>query len=343
MTVHCFTSASFSYLAKARVLGNTLKRFHPDWLFTLCLTDREPPGFSFDLESEPFDSVIWSHDLPVANTMGWLFKHDVVEACTAVKGPALKLLLESGADHVFYLDPDIAVFGSLDPMVDMLGRASILLTPHQLTPESSTQAIVDNEICSLSHGTYNLGFLAVRNDEAGRRMASWWSERLVEYCFDGRAEGIFVDQKWCDLVPAMFDNVLVVRDPGYNVASWNLSNRKISFDDAGSCLVNGAPLRFFHFTKLGPVGDMMTRAYARDNVEVYELWSWYKRMVDRNAEPKIPGGWWSYGQFDNGVKIPRSARLLYRNRKDLAEEFSNPFESGDASFFAWLTANGHLA
>ena len=162
MTVHCFTSASFSYLAKARVLGNTLKRFHPDWLFTLCVTDREPPGFSFDLESEPFDSVIWSHDLPVSNAMGWLFKHDVVEACTAVKGPALKLLLESGADHVFYLDPDIAVFGPLDPMVDMLDRASILLTPHQLTPESSVQAIVDNEICSLSHGTYNLGSTGLR-------------------------------------------------------------------------------------------------------------------------------------------------------------------------------------
>ena len=35
MTVHCFTSISFSYLAKARTLGWSLKRFHPDWVLTL--------------------------------------------------------------------------------------------------------------------------------------------------------------------------------------------------------------------------------------------------------------------------------------------------------------------
>ena len=343
MTVHCFTSASFSYLAKARVLGTTLKRFHPDWMFSLCLTDLEPPGFAFDPAEEPFDRIIWSHELPIENPPGWLFKHEVVEACTGVKGPALKLLLDEGADKVFYLDPDIAVFGSLTPLVDMLDTASILLTPHQLTPEASTQAIADNEICSLSHGTYNLGFLGVRNDVAGQRMAAWWNDRLLDHCVDDRANGVFVDQKWCDLIPAMFDNVMIVRDPGYNVASWNLSNRKIAIDASGDCLVNGSPMRFYHFTKLGPIGDTMTRKYAKDNVEVYELWSWYKRTVDELAESRIPSGWWAYGQFDNGVKIPRSARLLYRAREDLTEKYPNPFDANGASFFSWLRENGHIA
>jgi len=73
--------------------------------------------------------------------------------------------------------------------------------------------VIDNEICSLAHGTYNLGFLAIRNDTNGRRLAEWWNERLLEYCFDDKTNGIFVDQKWCDLVPAMFDGVMIVRDP----------------------------------------------------------------------------------------------------------------------------------
>ena len=140
----------------------------------------------------------------------------------------------------------------------------------------------------------------------------------------------------------MFDDVLVVRDPGYNVASWNLSNRKIEIDAAGNCLVNGKPLRFFHFTKLGPIGDTMTRIYARDNIEVYELWSWYKREVDRFAEPAIPGGWWHYGTFDNGVRIPRQTRLLYRDRADLRGAFPNPFETSGDSYFAWLKNNAQL-
>lgn len=343
MSVHCFTSISFSYLAKARTLGWCLKRFHPDWVLTLCLTDREPDGFSFNLDDEPFDRVLWSDELPLENPKAWLFKHEVVEACTAVKGPALQLLTQTDAEKIFYLDPDIAVFQSLSPMLDMLDDASILLTPHQLTPEDKLDAVIDNEICSLAHGTYNLGFLAIRNDSEGRRLAAWWNDRLLEYCFDDKASGIFVDQKWCDLVPAMFDRVKIVRDPGYNVASWNLSNRTISIETDGSIRVNGNPLRFFHFTKLGPIGDTMTRKYAQDNVEVYELWSWYKRMVDRFAEPRIPPGWWHFGTFDNGVPIPRSARLLYRQRADLREAFPNPFAVDESSYFDWLRANGHVA
>ena len=45
----------------------------------------------------------------------WIFGHDVVEACTAVKGRALQSLLERG--DVVYLDPDMAVFGSLDEFI----------------------------------------------------------------------------------------------------------------------------------------------------------------------------------------------------------------------------------
>ena len=46
--IHCFTSASFAYLDRAHVLGETLRRFHPDWTLWLCLSDEEPPGFTFD-------------------------------------------------------------------------------------------------------------------------------------------------------------------------------------------------------------------------------------------------------------------------------------------------------
>lgn len=340
MSVTCFTSISLNYLAKARVLGWSLRRFHPDWRIVLCVTDRAPPGYEFSLSGEPFDRVIWAEELMGEGARGWLFKHEVVEACTAVKGPALKLLLSEGAETVFYLDPDTAVLGSLGELQDALLSDSILLTPHQLVPETSKRAIVDNEICSLAHGTYNLGFIGVRNDESGRALAQWWSDRLIEYCVDDKGRGIFVDQKWCDLVPALFDGVRIVRDPGYNVASWNLSNRKVSFGRDGQCLVNGVALKFFHFTKLGPIGDTMTRVYAKDNTEVYELWSWYKRMVDQHSVAAVPSSWWHYGQFSNGVKIPRVARILFRERQDLQDSFADPFDAGShPCFYEWLIEN----
>ena len=339
MSIQCFTSISFSYLAKAKVLASSVKRHHPDWRMIVCITDRPPPGLNFSIEKEEFfDEVIWTHDLPINSINAWLFKHDVVEVCTAVKGVVLRELLRLGAEKVFYLDPDTAVLAPLSPLVRWLDTASILLTPHQLEPDDTDQAIVDNEICSLIHGIYNLGFLAVRNDENAAAFAGWWDSRLRNYCFDDKGRGLFVDQKWCDHVPAMFDGVKIIRDPGYNVASWNLSRRRVSIPHSGEILVNEKPLRFYHFTKLGPIGDSMTLRYAKDNVEVYELWAWYRRQVDRFYESQIPNGYWHYGAFSNQKTISKNARILYRGRKDLQAAFPNPFDATGNSYHNWLAA-----
>jgi hypothetical protein len=270
----------------------------------------------------------------------WLFKHNVVEACTAVKGPTLLSLLDDEADKVFYLDPDVAVLGTLTSLVEALDDHSIILTPHQVTHEQSTLAILDNEVASLQHGTYNLGFLGVRNDATGRSFAQWWRDRLVSYCYDDICGGLFVDQRWCDLVPAYFDRVGIIRDAGCNVASWNLSQRRLSISASGEVSVNGVPLRFFHFTKLGPLGDAMTERYARDNTEVYELWAWYRREVEL-CSTGIPATWWRYGQFDDGQPIEASARKLYRDRPDLQSTFQDPFAAGPGSYRAWLNADAN--
>ena len=127
----------------------------------------------------------------------------------------------------------------------------------------------------------------------------------------------------------------VLRDPSYNVASWNLASRRMTFDQTGCALINGHPLRFFHFTKLGPVGDVMTKRYAGDNFEVHELWCWYRFQVDAATDARIPEGYWHYGRFDNGVAIPDAARRLYRERRDLQKAFPNPINQSDG-FYGWL-------
>ena len=218
----------------------------------MCISDLPPEEFDFDPSAEPFDDVVWAHELPIPNVSSWLFRHDIVELCTAVKGPLLEILLDRAVDKVIYLDSDIAVFAPLDSVVDELDHSSIALTPHQLDPDEGEMAIFDNEVCSLQHGVYNLGFLAVRNDASGRRFAAWFAERLRSYCYSEIERGLFVDQKWCDLVPALFENVSILRDPGYNVASWNIAQRRVVVDTAGAILVNGSPLRFFTSQSWGP-------------------------------------------------------------------------------------------
>lgn len=345
MTTHAFTSCSFSYLNRARVLASSLRTHHPDWVIWLVLVDKEPSGFQFDLAREDYDHLLTVEDLFGDDTERWLFGHDIVEACTAVKGRAsLRILQEPGCQKLVYFDPDIAVFNPMTPVIDLLDSYPIVLTPHQIDPAPKDQprAIRDNEIASLSYGTYNLGFIALANNPEGRRFAHWWDARLTDWCHDRLDVGLFVDQKWCNLAPCFFDGVKTLRDPGYNVASWNLNQRVMHYDEAGNARINGALLRFFHFTKLGRVGDMMTQRYARDNIEIYELWWWYRNQVEAASDSRIPSGWWYYGTFDNGEKIPKSVREMYRDRQDLRQAFSAPRMTGHNSFFEWLRANTNL-
>jgi hypothetical protein len=335
--IKCFTSFTFSYLSRAMTLAKSLRQVHPDWEIWAAIVDKPPPDADLAYNLQVFDKVIFADDLGLERFPGWLFKHDIVEACTAIKGKTLCHLLEVGADKVIYLDPDIAVFHPLTTILDHLDKSSVVRTPHQVTANTAQGAVRDNELTSLKYGVYNLGFIAVKNDEVGRGFARWWAQQSYFACYDDIENGIFTDQKWCDLVPALFEKVHIERDPGCNVASWNLSTRHVTFTKEGVVLVNGSPLKFYHYTKINSEGDIMTEKYAGENVEIVELWNWYKRAIKTHKVSGIPRGYWHYGRFDNGESIPKPVRVLLRERQDLFDYFEDPFQTKGDSFYKWLT------
>ncbi|MDZ7782683.1 MAG: hypothetical protein U5K56_06990 [Halioglobus sp.] len=117
----------------------SVKQYVPGARFHLLLCDRPPPGF--DLSGEDFDELIRLDELPVENRAAWIYQHNVVELCTAVKGLGfLEIFRRSDADRVVFLDPDVVLFSDLDEIDRMLERHSLLLTPHQTEPETSHSA-----------------------------------------------------------------------------------------------------------------------------------------------------------------------------------------------------------
>ncbi len=335
MRIAAFTSLTWGYLSRGAVLARTLKRVHPDWVLHLLLVDEPDGSADFSGLLSAFDEIVLARDLPIDGFRGWMFKHDVVEACTAVKGAMLCRLLEGGADAVVYLDPDIAVFHPLDTTVRALGHASVVLTPHQVEPSDAASSR-DNEMASLKYGIYNLGFLAVRNDPAGHDFARWWDAQLRRECYDEPERGVFTDQKFCDLVPGLFRNVHVDRDPGCNVASWNLARRRLAFTADGDIQSNGYPLKFYHFTKILGAGETMTDRASVNNPAAFELVTWYRREIRSEAAKAGPIPDWGYGRFTNGLDIPKAIRVLYRERPDLMSYFADPFQAGPGSFLEWL-------
>lgn len=296
-------------------------------------------------EKEVFDEIITADQLgiPVDNLDLWIFEHSVVELCTAVKGQALVKFLEEGSEKVVYLDPDIAVFDDLKELEKMLDEYAIVLTPHLTEQESSRAAIMDNEICALKHGAYNFGFYAVNNSQEGLKFARWWRDRLVEFCFDDIPNGIFTDQKWGDLVPCLFEKVYILRDPGYNVATWNISNREMGKLEDGTFTVNGQPLRFYHFSGFdsGAQEDMLG-LYAKGNKVLYELREWYIQRQEEEEQSRYAKYPSKYNFYNNGEKIEKCERTLIHWRKDVFEYFrqTNPYiVEQERSYYKWFKAN----
>ena len=339
-TVHVYTSFTYAYLSRARILARSVRARHPDWTLWAFLVDRPPDGFDDSLWQGEFDHVVDAATLFPGVWRRWIFKHEIVEACTAIKGQALLHLLASGAEKVIYLDPDIAVFHDLSGVANTLDASSLVLTPHQVDPNLTEREVGDNELSSMKTGVYNLGFLAVRNDAVGRQIAKWWTSRLFHACYDDVANGIFTDQKYFDLIPGLFSGVHVERDPGYNVASWNLSRRDIEILGSGDIRVNGALLRFYHFTKINSDGDSMTERYADGRLAVFEIWHWYKRSLKQLTLDGVPPRYWRYHCFDDGAPIAKAARMMYRLRPALGDAFPDPFASGPGSYQDWFAANG---
>ncbi|MBS3735239.1 MAG: glycosyl transferase [Phycisphaerae bacterium] len=324
--MHYFTSITANYLPKARVLAESVKRHNPDAAFYLMLAD-DPPG-GFNLADEPFDALLGLEDLGIDNLDAWVFKHRVVELCTAVKGPAfVRIFEQAGADKVVYLDPDIVVLADLRQLAAMLDEASVVLTPHQLVPETDREAVIDNEICSLKHGVYNIGFLAIRDDAQGMRFLRWWRDRLLEFCYDDIPNGLFTDQRWVDLAPAFFDNVRILRDPTYNVATWNLTHRHVTEADDGRLVIDGEPIKFYHFSGFDS-GDqaVMLGKYAPSGSPLFDLRKRYIEWLDAAGQRELGQLPSKHATFSNGEPISPESRIVYRLREDLQRAFPRPAE-----------------
>ncbi|HVR41082.1 MAG TPA: glycosyltransferase, partial [Thermoanaerobaculia bacterium] len=199
------------------------------------------PSFEIIREDElPFDLPSDFH------TMAAIY--DVTELATAVKPWVFEHLFARGASSVIYLDPDIEVFDSLGPLEPLTHKHGIVLTPHVTEPLPQDGKRPD-ECDLLLSGIFNLGFLAV-SGEAAKTFLPWWRQRLRRNCLNDPAAGLFVDQHWIDFVPALFEP-WILKDPGYNVAYWNLPHRVLT-RDGDTIKVNGSALRFFHYSGFTP-------------------------------------------------------------------------------------------
>ncbi len=337
-----FTSAALNYIPKVRLLFKSLRELHPEIELHLALSDVLPGDV--DLGGEPLDEVHPLATLDIPDVQGWAFCHNIVELSTAIKPFMLqKLLAREDVGRVLYFDPDMVLFSRVDDLLEALDEANILLTPHQIEPETRLSAVIDNEICSLKHGIYNLGFVGVSSTDEGMRFAEWWKQRIYHFCRADIPNGLFTDQRWIDLVPAFFSDVAIMRSPRHNVAPWNLTTREVTGDFAQGFKVNGEPLGFYHFTGFDSGAHrIMAAINGQSGSRADVLIDWYDKETEHLAADPLTKKNWVYGTYSNGEKIQPEHRLIYRERVDLQRAYPNPFDASNEGFYGWIQGQARL-
>jgi hypothetical protein len=340
-----------NYLAKAKILCASLKKYNPKAKFLLAISDLIPE-FVYT-ENPEFDEILFTKNMSqIGNPEAFYFKHNITELCTAVKPFVASYIFEKhSAAKVVYLDPDIVVFNSLDNLETLLDEKSIALTPHQLQPEELDLYIRENEVLFLKRGIFNLGFFGVKNDLEGNAFLKWWASRLMHYCFDDNYcmydymlkygyLGMFTDQKWIDFIPVYFNNYHIIKLPGYNASTWNLSHRLVT-EKNGEHFVNGEPLYFFHFSGFDSGAHLNELekhlSHYPHNAQVRKLSIWYQNALLKNGQKRYEKWKFAFSLYSNGTEILELDRKIFHMRKDVHLLFPNPYRTDvNMPYYNWV-------
>lgn len=334
------TIVSRNYLAYARTLSNSFKQFHPEISFYVLLVD-ELGDLKIDLKEESFE-LIEVRTIGVKDFQRVAFRFSILELNTNVKPSFLKFLMENkGHSKVLYFDPDIMITRNVKPVFDSLDQYQIVLTPHTVVP------ILDNlrpsEQDMLSTGAYNLGFIGVKNTPNGLTFLDWWADRCLTLGFSEIRTGLFVDQKWCNLVPCFFDGVGIIKDLGWNMAYWNLHERSLIKKGDRWVVNDKEPLLFFHFSGVGVNdGDKISKHTNRYDLntrpELREIFELYRSLLVKNGMNELKNMPYKYGFFTTGETVTQLARSLYAaNEKRIRDV--DPF-SASSQTYQWCRRVG---
>ena len=288
MTI-AYTIVNINYLPVAKTMVDSFVKHNPNIPIYICLFDdkkkiQEPIFLDYNIydknnlrQEEYEDMRSRYNDFSMASSLKPFF------------GEAL--IRDFNPDCVIYLDADIKVFNSLEKIEHIFRNQdqSIILTGHQYAIISTENELQINQRFR-KYGIYNAGFFAVKNSSAGTSFLKWWRRMLFTNCIGDEKNGIFYDQSWLDLVTIYFaDDLYLLQDVGYNVAFWNLQERKVSMDKGNYKINNDFSLVFYHFARFKYYEDSFMDGFNISSEQypiIEKIFSEYKSELKLNLFDK---------------------------------------------------------
>jgi glycosyltransferase involved in cell wall biosynthesis len=333
--VNVCTIVSRRELSRARVLAATLHEHHPGATLTVLLLDANPQGVG-----EIGHAHLLGLEEVVGETSGLMAVANPPGALAMAVLPHLAhALLEDGADSLIYLGAGQRVLGPLEELSELADRHQIVLVarvgPERFDPLAAfvgegMRGVFSRELLELRAGSLTTALLAA------------WPR-----CFaDAGDDGANAVRAWLDSVPALVEEVGVLRDPGYGLDPWTLAQRAVA-GGAGEVLqVDGRQARVLDFSALDPrdppsLFDGESRVRLSSAAALAEL-------TARQAEDLLAAGFEQdaerpapYAQLEDGLRLTPTIRALAARAIAEGAVTRAPFtEAGRTELYEFLTRPG---
>lgn len=319
-----------SHLEYGLVLLDSAKKHHPEADFFILVVDFDQSIDSV-VKSEGMCNFLSLDSISILQKNDFLFQYTAFEACNALKSFLLRHLRNvHGYSRILYLDSDTLIYNRLDTILEQLNSCGILLTPHISSGTLNHESESNSDIF-LEFGAYNAGVLGIGRLPSSNNFIDWWCKKMKSNCLDDRSRGLYVDQKYLDLVPGLFDDVFICKNIGLNVGYFNIGNRKIDFS-SGFWFIERQPLLLFHFTQYQPVSRQFPSQIISEHTiallgDFRTLLNNYSDALSARHIGNRPD--YTFSQHCNGHKIPPWVRRLHGKKvRDniFSEELpQNPF------------------
>jgi glycosyltransferase involved in cell wall biosynthesis len=336
--MHVCTVVEPRRLAWARALVEDVHRLHPGSSCTVLVVDDDPAA----THDVPGAEVLVPADLPGLPLTRLALAYDATELAAALTPWLMRLLLDRGLEHVVHLDPQAVLLAPLEELPALCGASSVVLVARTGSP-LPRDARRPHEQDVLLTGLYDRVLVGVGAGETGRAMLDWWAERTLTDAYDAPAIGQYLDQRWLDLVPGLFDHV-VLTDPVWDVDALVLAHHRLGRAADGSVTLDERPVRLLnlrgHSVRVPHLLDAATAEPRRVLLSeqpvlrvLCDAQDARLRALDPDVDAEtVP----PYATFD-GVLVDRVVRRLVR--AELAREASSaPTRPGpwDRPLREWL-------
>jgi glycosyltransferase involved in cell wall biosynthesis len=245
LRVHVWTIASLGSLARVRVMRRALHERLPETTLTVLLVD----AAAEDVEPIP-DAAICRIESVVGEDFGLIAAGNPPGALPMALLPFLLRAALEGGEPAVYIGASQLVVGTLGALRDSLAEREIVLVARPRAERGVTVA------APVPKGAISREMLGVRPGAASEALLGSWPRYFV----DDRDNGDAAVRDWMDGIPALAEDVEVLRDPGYGLGAVAFDSRAM---DAGALevgdrlVLEGAPVESLDFGDLDPTRPLL--------------------------------------------------------------------------------------